>query len=177
MPLFVAFLRGINVGRHTVKKEVLRQMFVALGFQNVETYRQSGNVVFRADSADVEALRGKITEALSTTLGYKVAVLFRTMKQLKCILEMDIFKGQKHEGVSFLVTFLPTPANFPLQVPLTIPKSTAQIIATNDSEVFSITHGGGEGALPNPFIESKLRILATTRNINVIREIVAKFGG
>jgi hypothetical protein len=98
------------------------------------------------------------------------------VKQLKSILEMDIFKGQKHEGVSFLVTFLPTHANFPLQVPLAIPKSTAQIIATSDSEVFSITHGGGEGALPNPFIESKLKVKTTTRNISVIQEIVAKFG-
>jgi len=176
MPLFVAFLRGINVGGRIVKKEGLQQTFAALGFKNVTTYKRSGNVIFEADSADVEALKRKINDTLRATLGYNIAVLIRTLDQLKCILEMGIFKGQNPEGISFLVTFLPTHANFPLQVPLAIPKSTAQIIATSDSEVFSITHGGGEGALPNPFIESKLKVKTTTRNISVIQEIVAKFG-
>jgi hypothetical protein len=62
-----------------------------------------------------------------------------------------------------------------LQFPLTIPKSTAVVISAKGSEVFSVTHGGGEGALPNPFIESKLKLKATTRNINIIREIVEKY--
>ena len=66
--------------------------------------------------------------------------------------------------------------NFPCSYPLTIPKSTAQIISAKGTEVFSVTHGGGEGALPNPFIESKLKLKATTRNMNIIREIVEKYG-
>jgi hypothetical protein len=44
------------------------------------------------------------------------------------------------------------------------------------TEVFSVTHGGGEGALPNPYVESRLKVKATTRNMNVIKEIVEKFG-
>jgi hypothetical protein len=43
-------------------------------------------------------------------------------------------------------------------------------------EVFSVTHGGGEGALPNPFLEVKLKVKATTRNLNTIREILEKHG-
>jgi len=58
---------------------------------------------------------------------------------------------------------------------LTIPKSTAQIIAVRDCEVLSVTHGGGEGGLPNPFLESKLKLKATTRNMNTIAEILEKF--
>jgi len=65
--------------------------------------------------------------------------------------------------------------SFPLQLPLTIPKSTAQIILSNDTEVFSVTHGGGEGALPNSFLESKLKIKTTTRNMNTVQEILAKY--
>lgn len=176
MTLFVAFLRGINVGGRTVKKEVLQQAFTTLGFQKVATHKQSGNVIFEADSTDVEDLKKKITEKLQATLGYDIAVLIRTKEQLKYILEMDIFKGQNPEGASFLVTFLPAPArNSQMQIPQTIPKSTAQIIAVSKSEVFSITHGDGEGAMPNPFIESKLKVKMTTRNINVIREIVEKY--
>ena len=50
------------------------------------------------------------------------------------------------------------------------------IISAEGMEVFSVTHGGGEGALPNSFIESKLKLKATTRNMNIIKEIVEKFG-
>jgi hypothetical protein len=90
---------------------------------------------------------------------------------------MEPFRGQSKEGTSFLVTLLPSSQpKFPLQLPLTIPKSTAQIISAKGTEVFSLTHGGGEGALPNPFVESKLKVKATTRNMNIIREIVEKFG-
>jgi hypothetical protein len=43
------------------------------------------------------------------------------------------------------------------------------------SEVYSITHGGGEGALPNAFLELRLKIKATTRNMNTIKGIVEKY--
>ena len=110
-------------------------------------------------------------------LGYNVAVFIRTIAQLKDIIEMAPFKGQNREDTSFLVTFLASaPIQFPFELPTTIPKSTAQVISLNGMEVFSVTHGGGEGALPNPFVESKLKVKATTRNINSITEIVEKYG-
>jgi uncharacterized protein (DUF1697 family) len=175
MTLFVAFLRGINVGGRTVKKEVLQQAFASLEFQNVATYKQSGNVIFETNSTNVEELKKKIAEKLRTKLQDDVIVILRTMKQLEAIMEKKTFEGQNPEGTSFLVTFLPIKIDFPVELPTTIPKSTAQIIAANGSEVFSVTHGGGEGALPNPFIESKLKLKATTRNLNILREIVEKF--
>jgi uncharacterized protein (DUF1697 family) len=146
-----------------------------LGFEAASTFKQSGNVIFQTPEADAQALTCKIEAKLQSTLGYNVAVFIRTIDELKVILNLDPFKSQPTEGTSFLVTFLPKPQSLLFQTPLTIPKSTAQIIGSADSEVFSVTHGGGEGALPNPFIESKLKIKATTRNLNVLRDIVAKF--
>ena len=176
MHCFVAFLRGINVGGHIVVKEKLQEAFNSLGFQNVFTYKQSGNVVFEADSADPQEIKTKIEEKLASTLGYKVAVFVRTFIQLEAIISLDPFKSQNRQSTSFLVTFLPfAPSTFPLQLPLTIPKSSAQLISATGAEVFSVTHGGGEGGLPNPFLESKLKTKATTRNLNIIREIVEKF--
>jgi uncharacterized protein (DUF1697 family) len=175
MFVFVAFLRGINVGGRVVKKETLKEAFTSLGYQNVVTYKQSGNVIFETDIANPQEITTKIGEKLRNTLGYEVAVFVRTIPQLKTIINIDPFGGQEKEGNSFLVTFLSIqPTSFPLQLPLTIPKSTAQVISAKDTEVFSITHGGGEGALPNPFLESKLKMKTTTRNLNIIREIVEK---
>ena len=176
MHRFVAFLRGINVGGHTVVKEKLKEAFTSLGFQNVSTYKQSGNVVFETDMAVPREIKARIEDKLRSALGYEVAVFVRTIPQLKSIIDLDPFKGHERECSSFLVTFIATaPDNFPLQLPLSIPKSTAQVISTKGTEVFSITHGGGEGALPNPFLESKLKVKATTRNMNIIREIIEKY--
>jgi len=176
MTYFVAFLRGINVGGRSVKKERLQEVFSSLGFQNVITFKQSGNVIFESKSANAEEIKAKIEDKLYSSLGYSVAVFIRTMLQLKNIIEQDPFIGQGKEGTSYLVTMLPNGSStVPLQFPETIPKSTAQIISANGTEVFSETHGGGEGALPNPFIELKLKMKTTTRNLNIIREIVEKY--
>ncbi|MGD6852363.1 MAG: DUF1697 domain-containing protein [Candidatus Bathyarchaeia archaeon] len=174
---FVAFLRGINVGGHTVTKQTLQTAFESLGFAHVSTFKQSGNIVFESQTADPEAIRTQIHDQLRQVLGYEVLVFLRTFAQLQEIVASDPFRGQEAEGSSFPVTFLGCKLPvFPLQLPLTIPKSTAQVILARETEVFSVTHGGGEGALPNTFLESKLKVKATTRNFNVIRAIVEKNG-
>jgi uncharacterized protein (DUF1697 family) len=176
MPRCVAFLRGVNVGGRSVKKEQLQKAFAELGFEDVATFRHSGNVIFENPSSNPDEVKAKIEQKLKSTVGYDVSVFIRTLEQLKAIIDLDPFKSQATAGTSFLVTLLPTaPQTFPLPLPLTIPKSTAQIIAHKGTEVFSVTHGGGEGALPNPFVESKLKVKATTRNINVICAIAEKF--
>jgi uncharacterized protein (DUF1697 family) len=177
MARLVAFLRGINVGGRTVKKERLQEAFIALNFRDVSTYKQSGNVIFEAVGESFEEITCKMESKLLDLLGYSVVVIVRTIPQLKQIIDSEPFKRQNQEGTSFLVTFLAAPpSKFHFVLPTTIPKSTAQVISAKGTEVFSVTHGGGEGALPNPFVESKLKVKATTRNMNVIREIVEKFG-
>jgi uncharacterized protein (DUF1697 family) len=177
MRRFVAFLRGINVGGHSVVKEQLKESFTSLGFQNISTFKQSGNVIFESDKSNPKEIEARIEEKLQSALGYEVAVFVRTFPQLKRIIDLEAFKGQTSESTSFLVTFLPSAfSTFPFQLPLEIPKSAAQIISAAGMEVFSVTHGGGEGALPNPFLESKLKVKATTRNLNTIREILEKHG-
>lgn len=176
MTYYVAFLRGINVGGHVATKERLQKAFRSLGYLEVSTYRQSGNVIFQGNneaSADVIA---KIEGCLKATLDYEVPVFLRTKLQLKALLQSDPFRGQSIDGASFLVTFLARELlAFPLALPYIIPKSRANIIGASKTEVFSVTHGGGEGALPNPFLEKTLNMKATTRNMNVLREITKKF--
>ncbi|MGD6808669.1 MAG: DUF1697 domain-containing protein [Candidatus Bathyarchaeia archaeon] len=177
MVWFVAFLRGINVGGRVVVKQTLKDVFVSLGFSDFSTFKQSGNVIFQTQELDSQELIRNIEAKLQTTLGYPVAVFIRTIKQLKDMLDLDPFRDQIPEGTSFLVTFLPTAqTQLTYELPFIIPKSTAKVINACGTEVFSVTHCGGEGALPNPFIESKFKVKATTRNLNVIRGIVKKYG-
>jgi len=176
MARVVAFLRGINVGGHVVRKEDLRNAFATLGFLDVTTYKQSGNVVFETNTTDLEKIRENIERQLRKLLGFDVAVFVRTLPRLREVAE-ERSRFRLEEGTSLMVTMLPgsIPGPFP-KLPLTIPKSTARIASASGSEIFSLTHGGGEGGLPNQFLESKLRVKTTTRNMNAIVEIVQKYG-
>jgi len=64
---YVAFLRGINVGKRQVKKESFVASFGALGYEDVATYVQSGNVVFTAEAPDAAALEAAIAERLDVS--------------------------------------------------------------------------------------------------------------
>ena len=86
MNQYVALLRGINVGgKNLIKMTDLKSCFEALGFEDVNTYIQSGNVLFSADKSDQAKLTKRIEEALSKTFNYKSRVVIRSRKQLKDI--------------------------------------------------------------------------------------------
>jgi uncharacterized protein (DUF1697 family) len=81
---YIALLRGINVGGHRpLKMEELRQMFVMLGFENVSTYIQSGNVVFDAADQDESQLATKIKNQIADTFEYDVPMIICTVEQLQ----------------------------------------------------------------------------------------------
>lgn len=82
MPQYVAFLRAINVGGHTVKMDYLRSLFAGLGFTKVETFIASGNVIFNSNSRSTKALEKKIEASLRESLGYEVATFIRSTSEL-----------------------------------------------------------------------------------------------
>jgi len=82
MPKYVAFLRAINVGGHTVKMDHLRRLFEAIGFTNVETFIASSDVIFDSTSKSTKALERKIEDYLHRTLGYEVATFIRTTSEV-----------------------------------------------------------------------------------------------
>jgi uncharacterized protein (DUF1697 family) len=87
MNQYVALLRGINVGgKNLIKMVELKACFEALGFQDVRTYIQSGNVLFSADEVDQARLAGQIEEALSRTFNYPSPVVVRSYKEMKAII-------------------------------------------------------------------------------------------
>ena len=86
---FAAFLRGINLGpRRRIGSAELRSLFEAMGFEGVDTFRSSGNVVF--DSGR-EPKAARIEEHLAASLGYEVAVFLRTAGEVRAIAEHQPF--------------------------------------------------------------------------------------
>lgn len=82
MPHFIAFLRGINLGRRRVKMDELRVHFEALKFTRVATFIASGNVIFEGKTADARTLEKLIEDQLEKKLGYPVDTFVRTTEEV-----------------------------------------------------------------------------------------------
>ncbi|NDJ33435.1 MAG: DUF1697 domain-containing protein [Chloroflexi bacterium] len=108
---FVALLRGINVGGNKpIKMADLRQMFAALGYQNVKTALASGNVAWDAAASDLDAMRTAIATSIASTFGFSVPVLVLPQAQVQALVEAAPFAGIDATGdTRFYVTFLPEP--------------------------------------------------------------------
>jgi uncharacterized protein (DUF1697 family) len=92
---YVAFLRGINLGNRRVKSPELIAHFEAMGFEDVATFRASGNVVFVDPDGDTEAKVGARVEAgLEEALGYDVATFLRSAKEVAAIAARDPFDAK-----------------------------------------------------------------------------------
>jgi uncharacterized protein (DUF1697 family) len=91
MPGYAAFLRGINVGGRKATSDQLRACFEGLGFEDVATFRASGNVVFTAKG---KANSKEIEKALRKTLGYDSAAFVRTERELGAIAKHEPFPAR-----------------------------------------------------------------------------------
>src|SRR5262245_49251356 len=110
MPTHIALLRGVNVGGNLLKMERLRELCVELGFRNVRTYVQSGNVVFESPAASAQCAK-RLQETLAGQTRLPVAVVLRTAAELRRILEGNPFLTRRNIDLTKLhVTFLGSPA-------------------------------------------------------------------
>ena len=99
MERYVAFLRGINLGNRRVKSPELIANFEAMGFEDVATFRASGNVVFVDPDADTEAkVQARVEAGLEEGLGYDVATFLRSAKKVAAIAARDPFDAKAIEA-------------------------------------------------------------------------------
>jgi uncharacterized protein (DUF1697 family) len=83
MPVYIAMLRGINIGPHKrMKMEKLRTSCEAQGFASVQTYIQSGNLVFQADKLSAEAVAKKVEKCIVSDFGFSADVIVRKAEEM-----------------------------------------------------------------------------------------------
>ena len=87
MAVVIAMLRGVNVGGHQkLNMEALRTLCAGLGLRDVETYIQSGNVVFREDGGDPGMVARKIEDGIERKFGFRPDVIVRTTSELRKVI-------------------------------------------------------------------------------------------
>ncbi len=162
---YIALLRAINVGGHSVKMENLRQLFTDLGFSNVRSYIQSGNIFFESDEADRQKLTDKIQNYLLEKLGYAVDTILLTIPELEEILALDPFKGIKlTDDRRFYIIFLAIPLPKDFLLPYKSEKGDFEILSATPLAAFTLlTLINDRPSNPGAFIEKKLKIRTTAR--------------
>jgi uncharacterized protein (DUF1697 family) len=174
MPRYVALLRGINLGGHTVKMDRLKKLFAELGFKKVETFIASGNVVFEAASKNAGALEKKIAVHLEKSLGFPVATFLRTDQELAAVLEHEVLEdlGVHSVYIAFLFERPPKEAHAKLMAH----RTKLDDFHVSEREVYWLcrTHMSD-----SPFfrvgIEKALGMKATVRNVTTVAKLVEKY--
>jgi len=174
MPTYIALLRGINVsGQKKIKMADLRGCLTALGWDDVRTYIQSGNVVFQAEGV-CSKLATQLTAGVQQQFGFDVPVQVLRREDLQRIVAENPFaEVPEDEFHRLLVTFLaaqPAASRLALLDGYQDPDGRFKIAG---QAVYLHTPAGyGKSKLSNNFFEAKLKVAATTRNWKTLLKLL-----
>ena len=176
MAIYISLLRGINVsGKKIIKMADLRAIYQALQFDDVQSYIQSGNVVFHSPKDDCQYLEQQIKQAIFQHYQFDVHVFVLTPETLMNAKNnlpfIDV--NVESEGSKILLCFLSrTPEN---SIDLLTPylKSNEQLYITGNVLYLYCQDGFGKSKLTHSNIEKKLQVSATARNLKTVNKLLS----
>ncbi len=174
MPIYICMLRGINVGGHRrIKMAQLRKSFEALGFEQVQTYIQSGNVVFKTGRTSPAGLSKRIEERILKDFGFPVSVMSRTADEMsKMIAENPFLKQRGIDQAKLHVMFLsepPAPDALKKLAEVTVAPDQCQCSAREI--YFYLPNGVSKSVLWNSPVDRILAVVTTTRNWKTVSSL------
>jgi uncharacterized protein (DUF1697 family) len=177
MSRYIAFLRAINVGGHTVKMDALRQLFESLGFSGVETFIASGNVVFETAARDARALEKKIENSLGDALGYPVATFLRTEVELAAIAQHQPFPRAVLAAAEALnVIFLAEPLDQESVDKVLALKTEIDDFHVQGREIYWVCRKRqSESTFSNAVLEKTVRRSSTIRGVATVKKIAERY--
>jgi len=172
---YISILRGINVsGQKKIKMADLKLLYQKLKFNNIETYIQSGNVVFESTLKSKTEIQSLIELAIKKHYKFQVPVIIRTVSDFEKIIKNLPFKSidVEQHGTIVLVTLLADKPSKKLvddiQQFVTLPD---KLVIKNKEVYLYCPNGYGKSKLTNNFMEKKLNTEATSRNWKSIHKI------
>jgi uncharacterized protein (DUF1697 family) len=174
MTKYLALLRGINVSGHNmIKMDALKKMLENMGFQNVETYIQSGNVFLDSEDENAAGVGFKIKQEIAKVFGYDVPVVMVSKNDLELCFTNNLFlmeKGcdSKKLYVAFISKELTTVALNDLKISNFKPDEAA---IDGNRIYIKYAIGAGKTNLDQKYIEKKLNVVATIRNWNTVTNL------
>jgi uncharacterized protein (DUF1697 family) len=175
MTTYVSILRGINVsGQRLIKMSALKELYKDLGLLNVQTYIQSGNLVFQYKHVDQHELGLTISKKILYNFGFAVPAIILKMNDLKRIIENNPYLyDQKKEIARLHVTFFSKkPERIDIEVIDQKKHAEEEFAFTEEAIYLYCPRGYGKTKLTNTFLEKTLKVEATTRNWHTVTELL-----
>lgn len=177
MTTYISLLRGINVsGQKKILMSDLKFLYEELGFSDIVTYIQSGNVIFKSSlKTTATKLAKQIEDKIKENYGFDVPVIIRTQNDLQNIINKNPFKDNLIE--SLYVTFLSNQPNTNYIEKLENVNFLPDKFELIDKEIYLSVLSYGNTKLSNSFFESKLKVTTTTRNLKTIMKLIELVNG
>jgi uncharacterized protein (DUF1697 family) len=176
---YLALLRGINVGgKNKLAMKALVEIFIGAGCEDVRTYIQSGNVIFRASPGVATRLPSQITLQIATSFGYRTPVILRTTEQLRDVIANNPFLEAGVAEETLHVMFLADPPS-PVSVDkLDRNRSLSDAFILRGQEIYlQLPNGVAGSKLTNSYFDSKLSTTSTGRNWRTVTKLMDLMGG
>ncbi len=165
-------LRGINVaGRNKIRMSELKDLYESIGFNNVKTYIQSGNVIFNYHKNNsTSELEERIKIRIKEAFGYNVDVFIRTIDEIQKIIKYNPF--HEYDVSKLHITFLSETSNLKSIKDIDKVKDELEEYLLYDKEIYLfLPNGYARTKLSNNFFEKKLKLNATTRNLRTVNKL------
>ncbi len=170
---YVALLRGINVGgKHMIKMETLRATFSSLGFENVKSYINSGNLIFETAKTNDGKLAKKVHDAIKKDFGFEISVIVRSMAEIGEIIANNPYDGQFEKNKDLHVFFLEQELSLENTLLLLEKNSDLEMIAVNGRTIYYLLRISiVDSLLGKGFVDKKLKVAATARNWRTVKTL------
>lgn len=171
---YISILRGINVGgRNVIKTDALRKSYEMLNFSDISIYIQSGNIVFNSEESEKETLQKNISLKIKEDFGLDIPVMVLTIDRLKQIIRNNPFLNENADEAFLHVTFFAdTPADYNRKAIESKKQANEEIAFSDEAIYLYCPNGYGKTKLNNNFLETQLKVTATTRNWKTVNELL-----
>lgn len=179
MTVAIALIRGINVGgKHRLPMSTLRSLCEKLGWKDVATLLQSGNVVFRCAERALVGVARKLEEAVEVECGFRAGVVVRSHDEVRAMVAANPFASKRGlEPNKLLVMFLAAAPDTGASKALAALKAHPEELVLKGREHFMYYPDGvGQSKLPFTAVERALKVSGTTRNWNTVTKLLTMAG-
>ena len=175
---YVAFLRGINVGgKNKIRMETLREVFNSLGFSNVKTYINSGNVIFETAEANDKRIAAEIETAIEREFALKIKIIVRTIDEIKKVVANNPFAGEFENDKDVHVFFLDEKMSDEKRELLLVNNNENERYVVRNREIFChLRVSVLDSLMGRDYIGKKLKVSATARNWRTVNKIMELAG-
>jgi uncharacterized protein (DUF1697 family) len=172
----IAMLRAVNVaGYQKISMEALKALCVSMGLEDVRTYIQSGNIVFREHREGAAKLALKLEERIEAEFGFRPAVIVRTAAEMRKVIANNPFAGR--DGIEpnrLLVVFMGgAPTQKARDQVLALPCEPEEMYIVGRELYIYYPNGMARPKIPVARLEKTLQCSSTGRNWNTVNKLMA----